>query len=390
MGMEDRLAAFLDAVFVDGPNRADEERRILMRRQREASHAKRRTGLEPIDNNALAAAVVMARSHAMSQNGDTDRSRSPNSSRNSGRSPSSRRPPKVLSHRQNSFRLSQRGSQRGSQRNSNRLPSFRNERSSFGSPLSRRSQASSARSSEREGSSQRESSKRENSKRRGIFGLGRRRAIVAADDGPADEEAKDANFVGMPAQVDGSTDRPEHNGAVGTILSYDLLTGTCLVELSLPALGRPSSDVGLQLHVKPRRLRVRTVDESIAGRSRVQRAHVAALEASEEAEKALGQTLLSDTVKLLLTNTPFSKSRKTAKLLESGALMELLEEFHDPAPLSEATGDAPPKHLPWEKMEPSTNWLEVRKARARGRVSVRADRERDRAGRAAAGGALEA
>jgi hypothetical protein len=205
------------------------------------------------------------------------------------------------------------------------------------------------------------------------LGSGRRRATasaVNADEEPQEEDAP-AGFVGMSGQVDGSTDRPEHNGAIAKILSMEAGTGKVLLEVVLPALGRPSTDVGSRLYVKATRLRVRTADGSFLGRGRVQRAHEAVLEAKDEEASVAAQQLLADSLRLLVHRTPFAGSlRRQMRERGHGALMGNVNglDEDEPAPRADATKGAPPKRLPWDKINRPNILLEERqiyKERAR-------------------------
>ena len=87
------------------------------------------------------------------------------------------------------------------------------------------------------------------------------------------------------------------------------------------------------------------------------------LDASEEETAEAGQQLLTDSLRLLQQTSPYSKSRKHAALLRNGALMDLMDDLDDPAPRSDASKGAPPKRLPWEKMERSIKFDSIRKLR---------------------------
>ena len=144
-----------------------------------------------------------------------------------------------------------------------------------------------------------------------------------------------------------------------------------LLEVVLPALGRPSTDVGSRLYVKSSRLRVRTADDSFLGRGRVQRAHAAVLETKEEEAAVAAQQLLADSLRLLVHRTPFAGSlrrhmRERGHGARMGDVYRLDED--EPAPRADATKGAPPKRLPWDKINRPNIMLEERqinKERAR-------------------------
>ena len=349
--LETKFAIFLDEVFIKGPDRAAEFKRMIIRRQREKMAKRRPTGFEPIRRKTLNRALRAA--HKRADNGDTERSYGGGgqSSRTSWRSGTSSAP---SSSRAGSSSL---GFRRHLSYSSQQLSSARS-----GSDVA--SQSSRRAGWQRSG--------RVTGRKFGL-GSGRRRAtasVASADEEPQGEDTP-AGFVGMSGQVDGSTDRPEQNGAIAKILSMEAGTGKVLLEVVLPALGRPSTDVGSRLYVKSSRLRVRTADDSFLGRGRVQRAHAAVLETKEEEAAVAAQQLLADSLRLLVHRTPFAGSlRRHVRERGHGALMGDVNRLDEdePAPRADATKGAPPKRLPWDKINRPNIMLEERqinKERAR-------------------------
>ena len=360
--LETKFAIFLDEVFIKGPGRAAEFKRLIIRRQREKMAKRRPTGFEPIRRKTLNRALRAA--HKRADNGDTERSYGGGgqSSRTSWRSGTSSAP---SSSRAGSFSL---GFRRHLSYSSQQLSSARS-----GSDVASQGAISRRAGWQRSGRVTGSFRASKGSFRKFGLGSGRRRATasaVNADEEPQEEDAP-AGFVGMSGQVDGSTDRPEHNGAIAKILSMEAGTGKVLLEVVLPALGRPSTDVGSRLYVKATRLRVRTADGSFLGRGRVQRAHEAVLEAKDEEASVAAQQLLADSLRLLVHRTPFAGSlRRQMRERGHGALMGNVNglDEDEPAPRADATKGAPPKRLPWDKINRPNILLEERqiyKERAR-------------------------